>query len=569
MNKLTIQKIITLGFAGLLTIAIGLGVFSLVNLKKISRLEHQIVDVSMPRAVLTLEILVGCEERYGVVLKHILETNPPTIAQLEKRIEELTEVNVGQYAAYEKTIKTEQNRGLYNDCFAKRAAYVGSLEEVLSLSRSNRNDEAFEVFKSKTDPLFKTYSGALFAMRDFNKANAAGDGEKIDSAIVLTNRATIVLLVVGVVLGVGAGWWIVRRVSRVLSKVASVLSHGADEVAAASSQVSTASQRLAEGASEQAASLEETSASLEEIASMAKRSESTAQQTSGLAQQARLSADDGISRLQTMNQAIAGIKGSGSEMVRAIHEIKNAGLEVTKIIRTIDEIAFQTNILALNAAVEAARAGEAGAGFAVVADEVRNLAQRSASSARETANKIEASMGKSEQGVIVSEKVVHSLGEVEAAVSQIESSIQKIASQARDVDTAVGEIAGACREQSQGLSQINVAMSQMDKVTQTNAASAEESASAATELNAQAATQKQAVAELLRLIGQNSDSRQPTVAAHDNEPVPQHAATHNARVTPKTTLPVKSSRGVTVNLASTSAAPTPPPSSDADQFKNF
>lgn len=566
MNKLTIQKIITLGFAGLLVITIALGVFSLVNLKKISRFEHEIVDVSMPRAVLTLETLIGCEERYATVLKHILETNPPVIAQLEKRIEELTEVNVGQYAAYEKTIKTEHNRGLYNDCFAKRAAYVGSLEEVLGLSRSNRNAEAFGLLKATTDPLFKTYSGALFAMRDFNKSNATADGERISAAIGLTNRTTIGLLVVGVVLGVGAGWWIVRRVSRVLSSVASALSNGADEVAAASSQVSTASQRLAEGASEQAASLEETSASLEEIASMAKRSESTAQQASGLAQQARHSADDGITRLQSMNQAIAGIKNSGAEMVAAIHEIKSAGQEVTKIIKTIDEIAFQTNILALNAAVEAARAGEAGAGFAVVADEVRNLAQRSASSARETANKIEASMAKSEQGVVVSEKVVHSLGEVEAAVGQIESSIQAIAAQARDVDSAVGDIAGACREQSQGLAQINDAMSQMDKVTQTNAASAEESASAATELNAQAAAQKQSVAELLRLIGRNEAGVPAATVASETDPVhppvPPRASHPFTKVAVKPAVRAGSVRGAKVELGTAA-------STDAGQFKDF
>jgi methyl-accepting chemotaxis protein len=566
MNRTTIQKVITLGFAGLIAIMIGLGAFSLFNLGKISRLEHEIVNVSMPRAVLTVEILVGCEERYGTVLKHILETNLPVIAQLEKRIEELTTVNVAQYAAYEKTIKTEQNRQLYNDCFAKRAAYVGSLEEVLSLSRSNKNAEAFEVFKSKTDPLFKTYSGALYAMRDFNKSNANSDGARIDAAVVSTRRVTLGMLVAGVVLGAGAGFWIVRRVSRVLSSVANTLSNGADEVAAASSQVSIASQRLAEGASEQAASLEETSASLEEIASMAKRSESTAQQASGLAQQARHSADDGITRLQSMNQAIAGIKNSGAEMVTAIHEIKSAGQEVTKIIKTIDEIAFQTNILALNAAVEAARAGEAGAGFAVVADEVRNLAQRSASSARETANKIEASMAKSEHGVVVSEKVVHSLGEVEAAVGQIESSIQAIATQAREVDSAVGDIAGACREQSQGLAQINDAMSQMDKVTQTNAASAEESASAATELNAQAAAQKRAVSELLRLIGRNEAGVPAATVVSETAPVhPPLPARANPPLTKTAVKPAAragSVRGAKVELGATA-------STDAGQFKDF
>jgi methyl-accepting chemotaxis protein len=160
--------------------------------------------------------------------------------------------------------------------------------------------------------------------------------------------------------------------------------------------------------------------------------------------------------------------------------------ETAKIIKTIDEIAFQTNILALNAAVEAARAGEAGMGFAVVADEVRNLAQRSAQAAKETATKIEGSLTRTTQGVEISAKVAASLDEITAKV--------------RQVDELVAEVAGASREQTEGITQINIAVGQMDKVTQSNAANAEESAAAAEELNAQAETMKQSVGELQQLV---------------------------------------------------------------------
>jgi methyl-accepting chemotaxis protein len=240
----------------------------------------------------------------------------------------------------------------------------------------------------------------------------------------------------------------------------------------AANEVSASSQTLAEGASEQAAALEETSSSLEELASMTKRNAENAQKVNDLAKQARAAADKGTIDMQTMNAAMDAIKVSSDD--------------IAKIIKTIDEIAFQTNILALNAAVEAARAGEAGMGFAVVADEVRNLAQRSAQAAKETAAKIEGAIGKTAQGMQISGKVAAALDE--------------IAAKARQVDELAAEVAGASREQTLGITQINTAVGQMDNVTQANAASAEESAVAAEELNSQAVAMKDSVAELLQLV---------------------------------------------------------------------
>ncbi len=264
-------------------------------------------------------------------------------------------------------------------------------------------------------------------------------------------------------------------ITRPIQTAADQLSVGGEQISAASSQVSAASQSLAEGASEQAASLEETSSSLEEMASMTRRNSENAEKANELARQARAAADKGAGDMQAMSAAMEAIKVSSDD--------------VAKIIKTIDEIAFQTNILALNAAVEAARAGEAGMGFAVVADEVRNLAQRSAQAAKETTAKIEGAISRTSQGVEISRKVSETLNE--------------IVTKARHVDELASEVAGASREQSQGISQINTAVSQMDKVTQSNAASAEESASAATELNAQAAAMKQSVIGLLDLVGHN------------------------------------------------------------------
>jgi methyl-accepting chemotaxis protein len=251
------------------------------------------------------------------------------------------------------------------------------------------------------------------------------------------------------------------------------LNDGANQVSAAAGQVSTASQSLAQGSGEQAASIEETSSSLEEMASMTKRNAENAQKANELAIQAHAAADHGASDMQAMTAAMEAIKVSSDD--------------ISKIIKTIDEIAFQTNILALNAAVEAARAGEAGMGFAVVADEVRNLAQRSAQAAKETAGKIEGAIAKTGQGVAISNKVSAALNEILAKV--------------RQVDELVTEVAGASREQTKGIAQINTSIGQMDKITQSNAATAEESAAAAEELNSQAEVMKRSVVELLQVMG--------------------------------------------------------------------
>ncbi len=270
------------------------------------------------------------------------------------------------------------------------------------------------------------------------------------------------------------------RLRKALSALVDALNDGSARLIGSAGTVASASQTLAEGASQQAASIEETSASLEELSSMTKHNAENSQKANELAKQAREAADRGAEDMQAMSAAMEAIKNSSDD--------------IAKIIKTIDEIAFQTNILALNAAVEAARAGEAGMGFAVVADEVRNLAQRSAQAAKETATQIEGAISKTAQGVEISEKVAKVLNDILV--------------KARHVDELAAEVASASREQSQGIAQINGAVGQMDKITQSNAASAEESAAAAEELNSQATSLKTAVAELLNLVGA-ADQKSP------------------------------------------------------------
>lgn len=302
---------------------------------------------------------------------------------------------------------------------------------------------------------------------------------KLNVANNITSGATAAVLVA--VMAVLIALTIHCQLTRPLKRVATGLWDQAEQVRNAALQMSAGSQSVAEGASEQAASLEQTSASLEEMAATTRNNVGHAQQARDIASETRQASEKGVANMREMGVAMQAIRAASDD--------------ISKIIKTIDEIAFQTNILALNAAVEAARAGEAGMGFAVVADEVRALAQRSAAAARETAAKVAASLASSTQGTELERKVAGALND--------------IASRARKLDELAAAVASASDGQGESVMQLNAAISQMDKVTQGNAANAEESASAAEELNAQAEAMKESAADLLKLVGAQSRSNKP------------------------------------------------------------
>ncbi len=332
--------------------------------------------------------------------------------------------------------------------------------------------KASDEFMAKLDSLIATNEKEAIHVSD-EAANQAKSAR-----LVLAVASTV-----GLLLGLFLAWSITRGIIRPMrelfkgltrfstrelnetggdfKRIIAGLTESVSQVNDAAGQVATSSQQLAAGASEQASSLEETSSALEEMAAMTRTNASNANQANELAVEARKAADD------------------GEQTMQAISESSD---QISKIIKVIEEIAFQTNLLALNAAVEAARAGEHGKGFAVVADEVRNLAQRAAQAAKETTGLIENSVTKSRQG---SEAIKGIVGNVAKLTDLIDG------------------IAKASNEQAQGVEQVNVAVSQMDKVTQANAAGAEESASASEELSAQAEAVNGMVGELISLIEGN------------------------------------------------------------------
>jgi len=288
----------------------------------------------------------------------------------------------------------------------------------------------------------------------------------------------LVGLMITILLGVIAAVFLTRSITGPITKVIANMNASSEQVAHAAEQVATAAQQLAGGSSEQASSLEETSASLELMDSGSKDAAAKSQATDTRSREIKVSTNAGAQAMSTLSSVMDLVKTSSEE--------------TAKVIKTIDEIAFQTNLLALNAAVEAARAGDAGKGFAVVAEEVRNLAQRSAEAAKGTATLIETAKENSTQGVVATHQAAKIFTEITEGIDEVSG--------------LIGEVNEIVVAQGRSVQEVNIAMSQMDTVVQSNAAGAEESASAAEELSAQAAEMMNLVSGLGKIVGYTGGS---------------------------------------------------------------
>ena len=536
MNNWTISRRILVGFISIVALTVGIGGFALLRVSTMKTNIIDIVDNTIPS--FTCLFGVGNATRDAMVTFESItaKTSADDRERILKTVAEFQAKADEGIKKYEGLLSDEKDRGIWTEMVRNRDALTALRTQAIDLFKAGKFDDENKLFVDQVLPAYQKEVESVQSDIDYNESLGSTSGNNGKSTA--TMSLTLISIGVGaaVIIGSLLAFQIIRAVNKALGDISTSLDDGAQQTASAAGQISSSSQSLSTGSSEQAASIEETSTALEEISTMIRTTAENAQKAKSLASEARSVAESGSSAM--------------SEMSQAMHLIDSSSGEVAKIVKNIDEIAFQTNILALNAAVEAARAGEAGAGFAVVADEVRSLAQRSAAAAKETAEKIEAAITNSKKGSQCSERV-------NVALTQI---TQKVTA----TDGIVAEIATAAREQAQGIEQINTALANMDKISQSNSSNAEESAAAAEQLDAQASNLNELVSRLVMLVTGKATAGEGT----------HHTERPRARATAQSHKKSHSGSALSAPKRKAAAIPMPDDSSStalakSDSFKKF
>jgi methyl-accepting chemotaxis protein len=472
-SQMTIGKKFTLTATLLLALTVALGIGSLVSINSLHKSVDTIVTDPLPGVYRISAVESLLNEIRGDNWRHIAATDANDKQAMEQKAKEANAKISENLQEYERTITTAEDRELFGKIKPAIDQYLQNSDSAILLSRSGKSAEAYTNYVHQAAVSLDAATSAAHAVVELNRRDGDVDAAEAQNAATSGRILIAILLGASLLSGILLTLFVVRSMNKVLRQAVTELYEGSNQLASAASQVSSSSQSLAQGSSEQAASLEETSASSEEINAMARQNTENSRSAADLVTQSQR-------KFAETNQAL-------EHTVAAMGEIDTQSGKIAKIIKVIDEIAFQTNILALNAAVEAARAGEAGMGFAVVADEVRNLAQRCAQAAKDTTILIDESVAKSNDGKI--------------KVDQVAGAIRAITEVSGKIKMLVDEVNVGSQEQARGIDQVSKAISQMEKVTQTTAANAEESAAAAEELTAQSGTLKDIVERLTALVG--------------------------------------------------------------------